>query len=311
MLIRPKDYIIIDDNYFFAVVSEYQEDERALTWLRYVKDNKEMQKLDTGKAGEIVKEQYPEFVYHSQYADIDLHGIPFTSMGKVLHPEDTVESLLENAMPDKIQIDAITFLQLLIKAGVEKKYIGITGSLMLDTHNKNSDIDMVVYGRENFYKVRTAIKGLMKKGELNYLDKAFWQDAYQRRDCSISFENYQWHEARKFNKCVSGNTKVDISMVPDEDERVKEYGPFKKLGQKKIESIVLDDAYSYDFPARYIIDHEIINEVVSYTATYTGQAEKDERIEASGYIEQGSDGKKRLLVGSSREADGEYIRVIN
>ena len=34
-------------------------------------------------------------------------------------------------------------------------------------------------------------------------------------------------------------------------------------------------------------------------------------IEASGFIEQGGDGKKRLLVGTSREAVGEYIRIVN
>ena len=71
-----------------------------------------------------------------------------------------------------------------------------------------------------------------------------------------------------------------------------------------------NDTYAYDFPSRYIIDHEIINEVVSYTATYTGQARKGEKIEASGFIEQGNDGKNRLLVGTSREANNEYIRII-
>jgi len=92
---------------------------------------------------------------------------------------------------------------------------------------------------------------------------------------------------------------------------VTENGPFKKMGQDKILSIVTNDTYAYDFPARYLIDHDTIDEIVSYTATYTGQAITGEKVEAAGYIEQGSDGKNRLLVGSSREADGEYIRVVN
>ena len=117
-------------------------------------------------------------------------------------------------------------------------------------------------------------------------------------------------QSRKFNKCISGKTKVDISMIPDENECVKEFGPFKKISHERIEAIIIDDSYSYDFPARYIIQHTSINEVVSYTATYAGQAEKGEKLEAAGYVEQGSDGNKRLLVGSSREAGGEYIRVV-
>ena len=130
------------------------------------------------------------------------------------------------------------------------------------------------------------------------------------RTFHISTKKYKKHELRKFNKCISGNTKVDISMIPENIERVEEHGPYKKTGQDKIESIVIDDTYSYDFPARYIIDHESINEIVSYTATYTGQAENGENVEAAGYVEQGSDGNKRILVGSSREAVGEYIRVL-
>ena len=310
MLIRPKDYIVIDDKYFFAVVSEYQEDERALTWLRYVKDNSGMKKLATEQAGKVVKEVYPDFVFHSQYADIELHGIPLKVIKKIYRPEETINELLESSVKDGVQKDAIKLIELLIEAGIEIQCLGITGSLMLKTHNEHSDIDIVVYGRENFFKVRSVIKNLLESGQLNNLDEIFWQDAYQRRDCSISFEEYQWHESRKFNKCISGKTKVDISMIPDENERVKEYGPFKKISHERIEAIIIDDSYSYDFPARYIIQHTSINEVVSYTATYTGQAEKDERIEVAGYVEQGSDDKKRLLVGSSREADGEYIRVI-
>ncbi len=311
MLVRPKDYIVIDNKYYFAVVSEYQEDERALTWLRYVKDDNVMQKLETGKAGAIVKEIYPDFVFHSQYADIELHGIALNLIKKIYYPEEAIDRLLNCSAPDSIQKDAINFIELLINAGINKQCLGITGSLMLNTHNSGSDIDMVVYGRENFFKVRAVIKDLMKSDQLNYLDEEFWQDAYQRRDCSISFEEYQWHESRKFNKFISGTTKVDVSMIPDKTERVKERGPFNKLGKKRIEAAVIDDTFSYDFPARYIVEHESINEIVSYTATFTGQVEKEERIEAEGYVEQGSDGKNRLLVGSSREATGEYIRVIN
>ena len=74
---------------------------------------------------------------------------------------------------------------------------------------------------------------------------------------------------------------------------------------------MINDTYAFDFPARYFIHHETIDEIVSYTATYVGQVQKGERVEAVGYIEQGSDGKKRLLVGTSREAVGEYIRILN
>ena len=137
-----------------------------------------------------------------------------------------------------------------------------------------------------------------------------WQDAYQRRDCSLSFEEYCKHEKRKFNKCLSGSSKVDINMIPASNEQIIEVGRFKKTGMEKIIANVIDDTFAYDFPARFYIDHENIEEVIVYTATYVGQAERGEKIEAAGYLEQDQNGKKRLVVGTSREATGEYIRVV-
>jgi uncharacterized protein len=310
MFIRPKDYISIDNKLYFAVVSEFQEDDRALCWLRYIKDENGMQKLSTEQAGQLIQESYPEFLFHSQYADIDLHGISFDSIQEVHRPDQAVTRLLNMTMPDEIQRDAINVIKLFIDSGIKQEVLGITGSLLLDTHNENSDIDMIIYGRDRFFKAREIIQQLLKEKKLKPLNASFWQESYQRRKCALSFDEYKSHELSKFNKCISGKTKVDISMIPENYERVHENGPYKKQGRDIILSVVEDDTYAYDFPARYYIEHDKISEVVSYTATYTGQACKGEMIEASGYIELGTDGKNRLLVGSSREAAGEYIRVI-
>lgn len=311
MFIRPKDYISIDDKLFFAVVSEYQEDDRVLTWLRYIKDKQGMHKITTEQARKLISDSYPEFLFHSQYADSDLHGIPLESISHIHRPDQAVVRLLNMTDPDNKQRDAIKILKLLLDTGIKEETIGITGSLMLDTHNEQSDIDIVIYGRDLFYKVRQSIKNYLESGVLEPLDDLLWKNAYQRRACELSFEDYCSHEQRKFNKCVSGTSKVDISMIPEVYQRFQENGPFRKIGQDKVLSVVTDDTYAYDFPARYIIKHETINEIVSYTATYTGQALEGEKIEAAGYVEQGSDGKKRLLVGTSREAAGEYIRVVD
>ncbi|PKL59366.1 MAG: DNA polymerase subunit beta, partial [Methanomicrobiales archaeon HGW-Methanomicrobiales-4] len=53
----------------------------------------------------------------------------------------------------------------------------------------------------------------------------------------------------------------------------------------------------------------IISKVFSFTHTYTGQARKGEKIEARGVIEQHND-EQWLIVGTTREAKGEYIRSL-
>jgi len=73
---------------------------------------------------------------------------------------------------------------------------------------------------------------------------------------------------------------------------------------------VIDDARGFDYPAEFKIDHQQIGSIVSFTATYTGQAVNGERVAVSGMLEQSEFGVKRIVVGSSREAHGEYIKVI-
>ena len=310
MQLRPKDYVVIDDHLFFAVVSDRQEDGHALTFLRYIKDAQGIHKLNTEQAYQFIQGTYPELLFHSQYADIELHGIPVTSIENVIRPEQTVTKLLELVDPDDKQADALNMVRLIMSAGIRKEFLGITGSIMLNNHRANSDIDMLIYGRESFFKARNSIKHFIESGVLEELDDAMWEDTWQRRDCSLSFAEYCKHEKKKLNKCISGNSKVDISMIPSINEQLVENGPYKKLGLEKIKANIIDATFAFDFPARFYIDHDDIEEIVVYTATYTGQAESGETIEAVGYLEQGQDGKKRLVVGTSREAPGEYIRVI-
>ena len=310
MRIRPKDFISIDDKLFFAVVYEYQEDNHVLTFLRYIKDNTGMHKLTTKKAEKIISEYYPEFQFNSSYVDIGLHGIPINMIKKIYYPEETVNQLLNTRTPENKERDAIGAIKYLQGIGCKAGNIGITGSIMLGAHNECSDIDIVIYGREAFLKIRSQIKNSLAIGELNSLNQIMWQDAYERRNCALSFDDFYFHEIRKFNKFMFGNSKVDISAIPNEIEKYKESGPYKKVGKDKILSIVKDDKYAYDFPARYSIKHDSIKEVISYTATYIGQAKKGEKIEAAGFIEEDKDGVRRLLVGTSREAEEEYIRIV-
>ena len=81
------------------------------------------------------------------------------------------------------------------------------------------------------------------------------------------------------------------------------------MGRRKIEGHVLDAEFAFDNPAVFEIDHAEISEILCYTHTYAGQALPGERIEACGIVEETEEGN-RLVVGTSREAKGEWIRSL-
>jgi len=74
---------------------------------------------------------------------------------------------------------------------------------------------------------------------------------------------------------------------------------------------IVDDTYAFDYPAVYQIDHETIGAIVCFTATYAGQAVTGEIVEVSGMLEEAELGVRHIVVGSSREAHGEHIRVVD
>jgi predicted nucleotidyltransferase len=85
---------------------------------------------------------------------------------------------------------------------------------------------------------------------------------------------------------------------------------YQKLGKITLKCRVTADIRAFDYPAELKIAHEYISTVVCFTATYTGQAFCGEMIEVSGALEQSESGQQRIVVGATREADGEYIKVI-
>ena len=58
--------------------------------------------------------------------------------------------------------------------------------------------------------------------------------------------------------------------------------------------------------AVYVVEHESVTKVLSFTHTYSGQALAGETIEACGVLERHGT-EHWLIVGTTREAKGEYI----
>ena len=86
---------------------------------------------------------------------------------KIYYPEEKVNQLLNTRTPENKERDAIGAIKYLQGIGCKADNIGITGSIMLGAHNECSDIDIVIYGRAAFLKIRNQIKNSLTIGELN------------------------------------------------------------------------------------------------------------------------------------------------
>ncbi|MDK2790934.1 MAG: uncharacterized protein PWP15_1443 [Methanothermococcus sp.] len=357
MRTRLRDFVEVEEG-FFAVNTYYHPEDRIISFLRYLNlekignevlkkyelDPKDIRTLngkkyikvaETGKAYEILKEYYPEYLFYDEFNDVLLHGIPKDRVKNILRPHERLEEIL-NSQNNEYEEKCAKLANILNEYGLDYKNMGVSGSTVLKLNNKNSDIDFVIYGMKNHKKAREILEETFKDGKLSPLSDEFWQKAYKKRikDGTLSYDEFVWHEKRKFNRGVVDGVMFDLLATREWDEITENYGSkkYENLGFVKIEATVKNDDYMFDNPAVYEVEdvkilntdgldlnYEDIKEVVSFTHTYAGQCFEGERIVVRGKLEnvifsnkgeKNNKNYKRVVVGTSREAFNEYIKLV-
>jgi len=297
--IRLRDFIEDIDGWLYAV-SAYGEEISIGAILRYVPDpagercnaeGRRYRKMDFDEAYRVISEKKPE------YLDI-LHRIPLSDIRRVYKPEDEMEAIMKR----DVRVRKLSeFLDL------RKGLAGCTGSLLCGLENKESDIDLVVYGQE-WFRVRDNLIRAIRNGTLEGLSEDMWRRVYEKRKPSLGFEEFLVHEKRKWNRGQISGTYFDLLYTRSyEDLGEVNFGRGKVIGRRTISAVVEDSSLAFDSPALYRIKHDEISVVLSFTHTYSGQAFCGELIEACGMCEVHGD-ELWLIVGTSRDAPGEYIR---
>jgi predicted nucleotidyltransferase len=304
----PRDFVATHDDLIFAVMSHHLEADRVLGFLRYVRLDGVYHKLDTGQANDWLARHRADYLYDSTRLDARLHGIPASDIQRHFRPRVRLQTLLQENPRDPLLKTARSLCHLLVAEGINPAQMGVTGSLLIEAQHAASDIDLVIYDRATFFQSRMALQRLMNQGIIRPLGENDWHHAYARRGCALTYEEYVWHEKRKLNKGLLNGIKFDVSLVVTDHHPLP--GPAMKSGYHVLKARVIDSLQAFDYPAIYQLDHPDITEAWSFVQTYAGQAVEGEWIEISGHIETGQNGKRYIVVGSSREAPGEYIKTV-
>ncbi|MGZ4960149.1 MAG: hypothetical protein ACXV7J_12905 [Methylomonas sp.] len=305
---RAKDFIETPQGLIFAIVADGLEAGKVRCFLRYINQDGRWRKVATEEANRHLAEHHAEYLFYSRLLDARLHGVAEDSIVRHYSPRQVLQQLLKSEASDSVLGDLQHLCDLFQRDGIALEQVGITGSLLIGAQNHASDIDLVCYDRAVFHQLRNRVQSLIARDKCRTLNDSDWLDAYRRRACDLPLDEYIWHEQRKYNKAIVNQRKFDLSLIAE--PRQANGKIFKKLGQVRIEAQVVEDHYGFDYPAEFALDHAEIDSVVSFTATYTGQAQAGERVVIAGQLEADEQGVKRVVVGSNREAIGEYIKLV-
>ncbi|HVP94395.1 MAG TPA: DNA polymerase subunit beta [Methanoregulaceae archaeon] len=294
---RLRDFIEDRDGWLYAV-SAYDNTERIGCILRYVPDStgdridkagRRFRKLDFEPSYRLIEQEKPE------YLDI-IHRVPWDDVKQLLKPEEELPAI--TGRDPRVKKLAELF-------PVPRSSMGCTGSLLCGLEAGSSDIDFVVYGNDWFI-ARDTLKRAVEHRILEPVSGELWQRIYDKRRPDISLDEFIRHEERKWNRGQIDDTYFDLLYTRSYDDIVQATTRGDILGPLTIEAEVTDAVYSFDNPAVYRVDHSEISCILSFTHTYSGQAEKGEIIEARGICERHGE-ENWLIVGTTREAHGEYI----
>ena len=300
MRARIRDFIETVDGWIFAV-ADYAREDGFRCLLRYVPDPEgsreargiKYRKLDFDEAFAFLKRERPDYVR-------DLHVVPEKDVIRIYSPADELSSVAKTDSRLK------RISTLLAEGGVPEECVGITGSMLIGLQGPSSDIDLVAYGK-SWWKARTVLAKAKAEGSIQELNETMWRRIYSKRKPEIGFDEFVLHEMRKGNRGMIGGTYFDLLFARDWSQ-ISPSLPGKVLGKRKIVAEVLDAEFSFDSPAIFKLDHEV-GEIFCYSHTYAGQALPGETVEANGVVEKTPTGQ-RLVVGTTREAKGEWIRSL-
>ena len=303
--LRPRDFVESDG--VLAAVTSVLHPEGPVVTPRYLREGDRLVKLDAATAHATVQRRHADWLLASPLLGVEVVLIPRAEIERYHLPEDRAAALLRGAAASPVEERAAAILAALVEGGVPAGRLGLTGSLLVGAAGADSDVDVVVHGRAAFVAARAALAALVQRGRWHAPDDAHWRDAWMRRGAPGTLSGYRAHEHRKGTKAVVDGARVDLALLQEVGEGEAEHPPFRKLRRLTIEATVTDASGAFDYPARYRVQHEDVEEIVAYTATYAGQALAGERVTARGWLELDARGMRRLLVGTSREAPGESL----
>lgn len=256
----------------------------------------------------VFKENFPDYVYFCPFRKKEIISTPITRVKEIFVPRERLQVLLKTQCRDKLQNMTLSFISLVSDAsGVPLDDFGVHGSIALNMHSEESDMDIVVYGGENFRRVEAAINKLVRDGILSYV-----------------FNN-KIDAARRFKGRYLGKIFMYTAVRKPEEINVR-YGEhsYNSINPVRFRCKVNDDSQSMFRPAIYGIENysplnkrselpkEMIpKRVVSMIGCYRNVARKGEDIKVSGMLErventQTGDTFYQVVVGSA-VSEEEYI----
>jgi len=334
---KDRDFIETEEGMFFCVAGYLHPPDKYTAYLKYspapvgkwkggeVRYHRELEYYHVSLVADTIvhlERNYPHYVHYCPVRNIKFSMIPREYVKNYYLPERRLGEILRTPR-DPLEEEVCAFVSEIIACtGIRPEDFGITGSILLGIHNPEfSDIDLLVYGLENAWKVRAALKERRSARIRPVTGKVLeeWCASVANR-FPLSYEEARYLAERRWNYGFFGERYFSIHPTRKDDEIRENYGDryYLERGAARIRATVSDASESLFMPALYriegveVIEGEAaaqqVREVVSFEGLYRDVVDSGAQIEARGKLESVNEQTYRLVIGSTALKGQGYIK---
>jgi predicted nucleotidyltransferase len=256
----------------------------------------------------LILNKFPQYTIFYEPLQKCLVGVNEDDILEVRKPDVGLQQVLAKE-PDDVLLKALQdlFTRVSSKSGLKEKDFGVFGSLLHGFYHPNfSDLDFIVYGKENMNRLCEALETLYREDPSlrNEFDHMKAVETKDWKFVNYSLKEYLWHQRRKmiyayFDSEDAGRVvKAEFEPVKAWTENVNVYNPFTRIfhvGWIKAVAEITDDEDAPFIPSIYQIEVkdvldglkvDDITRIFSYMEEFRMQAKRGEQVLVEGNLEK-------------------------
>jgi predicted nucleotidyltransferase len=305
---RDGETLLTKEGFIFYVFGYEHPDNRVFAFLKYIPSslahhfpirfleqkwklgNIELsrpQKLYTAKNYQkfvaTLRKTFPHYLYCCPFRGKEVLSVPLDHIERVYLPGECLQKIFKKENKDALQKETVELVSLLsAESGVPIQDFGIHGSVGLDMHSEYSDIDLVVYGSENFKKLEAAVNRLADEGVFSHVCTKKIDYARKHRG-RYNDRRFVYNAVRKYNEIDAPHGRLNYTAVKNVNFSCMVIDDSENMFRPAIYPI---KDYLPDDSASELPKEQVPVKVQSMIGYYRNVARKGDRVKVSGTLER-------------------------
>lgn len=265
-----------------------------------------------------IKHYFPQYLIFHEALSKEILGVKHCDIAEFRKPEVKLEKLIARRPEDELESTLQNVVGFVTRrSSLSPNDFGVFGSILHNFHHpKLSDIDLIVYGRNEFARLRETLEELYADDSSLLANEFETETAVRGKHWhfqNLSPKEFVWHQRRKMIYALFKDTrsrrtvKTEFEPVKAWKEISNDYDPLTRIvhrGWVRMLGTITEDTDTPFIPSVYGIDPlEVLHgadeawearNIVSYMEEFRMQAQKGEVVYVEGNLEEVTTSKEHF-----------------